>query len=236
MLRRMTDALPSRIVTEIAFVGRGGGLVKALSGFKKSHHTVPDAANATTNAFLGKIAESEIAAEAEALFQAVRTGLGYKRKDVTLSVASPGAVLTAKDFVVEIFYALEAAAPARYETTTTLRNVRSADLMRTEEFARIFAGRFSELFFGLKKGVRVEAVVDAIEAADGAGGLAVSYPSDCRECEIGVEGVPARVRCTGAALELIFPRAGAPAELVDAFAAVRAAFAISKELRGLIGG
>lgn len=230
----MTGELPSSIVAEICFIGRGGGAVKALGGFRKSHHTVPDAANAVTNAFLGKICVGELAAEAEKLFQDVRARLGYKRKEVSLSVTGSLAALAAKDFSVEIFYALEERDPARYAVTTTLRGVRSAELARTAEFSEIFAGKFREISFALKKGARVEAVIDAIEGLNGEGGLAVSYPSDCAECEIRVEGVDARVRCTGGTLEVVFPRAGTPAELIDAFEAVRDAFRISKGLSGLI--
>lgn len=226
--------LPSAIVAGLAFVGRGSGAVKALGGFRKQHHTVPDAANAVTNAFLGKICADELAAEAEQLFQSARAAFDYRRKDLALAVASPLATLTARHFTVEIAYALEEADPARYAVTTTLRDLKSAELARTPELAAVFAGKFSELSFALKKGARVEAVVDAIEALDGEGGLRVSYPSDCRECEITVEGVEAYVRCTGATLDMIFPRAGGPAELLDGFAAVREAFQISKNLRGLM--
>ena len=231
----MPGDLPSSVIADISFIGRGGGLVKALGGFNKRHHTLPDASNAVTNAFLGKICGGELAEQAEKLFQEVRAGLGYKRKDISLSVASPLAALAAKDFTVEVFYALEEAAPARYVVTTTLRGLRSADLAKTAEFGRIFAGRFSEIAFGLKKGARVEAVIDAIEALDGEGGLGVTYPSDCRDCVIRVDGVEAQVRCTGAALEVVFPRPGAPAELMTAFGGVREAFQISKALRALIG-
>ncbi|MEI6861176.1 MAG: hypothetical protein WCL04_02890 [Verrucomicrobiota bacterium] len=231
----MTGELPSSLITGISFIGCGGGAVKALGGFRKQHHTVPDAANAVTNAFLGKICEGELAATAETLFQAVRTGLGYRRKDVALSVTSPLAVMTAKDFTVEIAFALEEADPARYTVTTTLQALRSKELAHTAEFTAIFAGKFSEISFALKKGTRVEAVVDAIEALDGKDGLRVSYPSDCRECEIAVAGVDARVRCTGATLEMVFPRSAGPAELMEGFAAVRGAFAINKTLGGLIG-
>ncbi len=230
----MTGDLPSSVVAEIAFIQRTSGWVKTLRGFKKAHHTLPDTANATTNAFLGKICAEELAAEAEALFQAVRMGLEYKRKDVALQVASPTAVLTAKDFVVEFLYALEEAEPSRYAVTTTLRALRSLNLARTEEFSAIFAGRFTEISFALKKGARVEAVIDTIEAAGGENGLAVSYPSDCRQCEITVDGVEAVVRCTAAALEIEFPRGGAPRDLIEGFEAVRNAFAVSKVLRGLI--
>ncbi len=208
--------------------------MKQLAGFKKSHHSVPDAANATTNAFLGKICETELAEEAERLFQEVRAGLQYKRKDIALTVTSPLAVLTAKDFAVEVLYALEETDPARYAVTTTLRDLRDLETAQRPEFARIMAGKFTEISLGLKKGVRVEAVIDAIEALDGEGGIGVEYPSDCRDCTVRVAGVDAAVRCTGMSLEIVFARGGGPAELLAAFAAVREAFQISKALAGLI--
>ena len=67
-------------------------------------------------------------------------------------------------------------------------------------------------------------------------GLAVNYPSDCQRCVITVEGVKAEVICDGATLEMRFPRAGSPAELVEAFAAVRTAFSLSRNrvLAGLL--
>ncbi len=212
--------------------------MKALPGFKKSHHSVPDAANATTNAFLARICEPELAGEAEKLFQDVRAALGYKRKDLALSVSGALAALTARDFTVEILYALEEADPSRFAVTTTLLSLREAALARRAEFARVFAGKFSEISFALKKGAPVEAVIDAIEALEAreeSPPLAVDYPSDCRECTISVPGIAAQVRCTGGTLDVVFPRGGAPAELIDAFAEIRAAFRISEVLAGLIG-
>lgn len=232
----MSEELPPRVIASIAFVGRSGGQVKTLSGFRKPPHSVPDAVNAATQAFLAKICERELSEEAERLFQAVRTGLEYKRKDVSLSVTTPQATLAAKDFTVELDYALEENDPARYRVTTTLRELHDATLTRNDAFAQVFAGRFTEIEFGFTKGARVEAVIDAIEALDGADGLTVEYPSDYRHCTIGVAGVDAQVRCTPGALELLFPRSGSPAELIDAFAAVNEAFQISKVLSGLIGG
>ena len=231
----MTGELPSSIVAGISFVGRESGQVKMLAGFKKGHHTLPDAANATTNAFLGKICASELAAEAENLFQTVRADLGYKRKELVLNLAGPSAVLAAKDFVLEICYTLEEAAPARYAMTRTLHSLKNADLANTEEFTRIFEGRFTELSFALKKTASVEAIVDLIESLSPGEGIKVSYPSDCGECVISVEGIEARVRCTNASLEMVFPRAGSPRDLMEKFAAVRGAFAVSRELAGVIG-
>jgi hypothetical protein len=226
--------IPSSIVAGIGFVGRGGGQVKALRGFKKGHHTVPDTANVTTNGFLAKVCESELTDDAEKMFQAVRTGLGYKRKDVVLSVVSPQAVLTAKDFVVEIFYGLEETEPSRFAVTTTLRDLRNVELARTQEFSAIFARRFSQIAFSLQQGAAVEAVIDAIEGLGDESHLAVVYPSDYRDCEITVAGIEARVRFTGDTLEMIFPRSGSPGELMDAFAGVCGAFSVSETLAALV--
>ena len=231
----MSDEIPRRVIASIAFVGRSSGQVKGLAGFKKGHHSVPDAANAVTNAFLGKICGPELSDEAERLFQAIRVGLEYKRKDLVLAVTSPLATLTAKDFTLEIAYALEEREAARFAVTTTLRELRELEVARGEAFSRIFAGMFSEISLSLQKGARVEAVIDVIEGLNHEGGISVNYPSDYRDCVIRVEGVDADVRCTGASLDLIFPRSGSPAELIDAFASVREAFQISKALRALVG-
>lgn len=209
--------------------------MKTLPGFQKSRHTLPTAVNAATTAFLGKLCEAELAEQAESFFQRVRDALGYKRRDLSLSVASPAAILTAKDFTFELAYALEPEDPARYLVTQTLRDLRRAELIRQPEFDAVFAGLFTELAFGLKKGVRIEAVIDLVEALDADVGLSVAYPSDCRDCTLTVADVEASVRCTGASLELVFPSAGSPAELLDGFAAVRAAFALSPELAALFG-
>ena len=234
-LGAMSAEPPKSIVAALSFVGRSGGAVKSLPGFQKGRHTLPTAVNAATSAFLAKLCEAELAEQAETFFQRTREALGYKRRELSLSVSSPSALLTAKDFAFELTYALETGDPARYSVTHTLRDLRDAEIVRRAEFDTVFAGVFTDLSFALRKGVRVEAVIDMVEALDAGAGLAVAYPSDCRDCTLTVPGVSAEVRCTGATLDLVFPAAGSPAELLDGFAAVRAAFALSPELATLLG-
>ncbi len=223
-------------VSRISLVGRSTGLVKNLAGFRKQHHTVPDAVNPATTAFLGKLCAAELAEEAEGYFQRSKAAFAYKRTDLALDVTSPTAVLTAKDFTLELAYALEKADAAGYEVTRTLHSLREGGLVARPEFNELFAAMFSGIVFGLAKGVKVEAVIDAVEARGGEDGLAVSYPSDCRHCVLLVDGVAAEVFCDGATLEMRFPKPGSPAELVAAFAAVRSAFALTKNrvLAGLL--
>lgn len=214
-------------------MGRGGGPVKTLGGFRKAHHTVPDAVNAATSAFLGKLCAGDLAEEGEKFFQATKAALGYKRAQLTLEVASPNAVLTAKDFVLELSYALEPADAASYAVTRTLHSLRNAALVDVAEFDALFAGQFSAVVFALKKGVRVEAVIDAVEGLDpkdetAGAGLTVEYPSDCARCTLHAEGVDAEVVCDGATLEMRFAKNGSPRELVAGFSELRRAFALTK--------
>ena len=104
------------------------------------------------------------------------------------------------------------------------------------EFDALFAGTFSTIVFGLAKGVKVEAVIDAVEARPAGDPLTVTYPSDCRHCVLAVAGVDATVVCDGAVLELRFPRSGSPRELMEAFVRVREAFRLAKAaaLAGLL--
>ena len=231
----MSDEVPSTVIADIRFIGRTGGAVKKLGGFKKGHHTLPDAANEVTNAFLGRLCTRELEEDAEGKFQAVRIGLEYKRKDISLTVMSPVATLSAKDFTFEILYELDEDAPDEFAVTQTLLDLKNGDLARADAFNEIFARMFTELSFTLKKGVSVDAVIDAIEGLGEDSMLRVDYPSDCSECTISVEDVEATVRCTGASLDMVFPQAGAPRELLAEFATVRSAFGISKELAGLMG-
>jgi hypothetical protein len=227
---------PHKFVAQVSLVGRSHGLVKTLGGFRKQHHTVPDAVNATTTAFLAKLCGPELAEEGERFYQTARAALGYKRTELSLEIAGAMARLVTKDFNLEIGYALEKSDPASYVVVRTLRSLRRMECAEREEFDQLFAGVFSGIVFALRKGVRVEDVIDAVEALEEDSELTVSYPSDCRACTLMVEGVRAAVICDGGTLEMQFPRNGSPRELMAAFIAVRSAFALTKNrvLAGLL--
>jgi hypothetical protein len=77
---------PFSKISQVRLAGGGGGAIKALRGFDKSRHSVPDAVNAATTAFLSRLCAAELAEEAEGMFQRARAALGYKRAGITLDV------------------------------------------------------------------------------------------------------------------------------------------------------
>lgn len=238
MQKREESGRKAGFVSGLRFAGRTTGLVKTLHGFRKGQHTVPDAVNATTTAFLGRLCAEELATEAEEVFQAARAACAYKRKDLSLSVASPGAQLIAKDFSLEINYAFDGDNAASWRRDWVLSGFTELDFLRGEACASLFGGRFTELIFTMEGGgARVDAVIDAVEGLGEDFPLRVDYPSDCSHCVLRVEGIDAEVRFDGGELAMVFPRAGGPAELLDGFLAVRDAFSLSKDaaLAGMLG-
>lgn len=223
-------------IARVRLVGDAGeGPVKQLPGFRKGRHTVPDSVSPATQSFFARIVADRVAAEGEDWFQRAKAELKTKRRELTLEVAAPGAVLTAKDFIFEISYRLQSDDPTRFEGQHLLHDVQNSRL-QAASFDRLFAGLFNEIVFELTKGVSVEEVIDAVEELDGETGLQVDYPADCSHCTLRVDGVGAEVVCDGSSLRMVFATRGSPSELVGEFAAVRHAFRISKKatLAGLL--
>lgn len=226
-----------KILQTFRFAGVSSGAVRSLRGFKKSHHTVPDAVNAATSGFLAKLATDELAEEGERVFQQAKELLKYKRKDLTLEVSAGTAVLSSKDFAYEVAYSLSEDNPGDYAISRALHNLKHVDFLLLPECDALFARLFNQVVFVLGKGASVESVVDAIENLNTTETpLRVSYPSDCRNCVISVGKVDAQVRFDGGELAMVFPRTGTPRELWEAFMAVRSAFALSRDdvLSGLV--
>lgn len=226
----------SSTLAALSMSGRSAGVVKRLSGFRKDRHTVPDAVNGATQAFFARLCADELAEEAESWFQRAKTAFDYKRRDLSLDLGPGTAVLTAKDFTLELAWALDENDPASYTTTRTLSRFRDADFLLSAGCDAVFSGTFTDIVFTLARGVSIEAVIDAVEDLSDKSALTVHYPADCSSCTVRVPDVSAEVRCTGATLELVFPHAGSPRELIEDFGRVRSAFRFTQDqaLAGLL--
>ena len=237
----------SEFIQHVRLAGQSRGLVKNLRGFNKKHHSEPEFASTAAMAFLGKLCAEELSEEAEAFFQKTRAALGYKRKEISLDVTSPSAMLVARDFTLEWAYALDESAPSEWTFTQTLHALnfsheKGKNTPMPDAFDVLFAGMFDSIVFSLTKGAQVEAVIDAVEALDtgedptNPASLTVTYPSDCSSCTLRVADVAAEVVFNGGELSMVFPRHGSPRELIETFVAVRQAFAFTKSsvLAGLL--
>ena len=213
----------------LSLSGSTSGLVKHLRGFRKDRHTVPDAVNAATQAFFARLCADELAEEAETWFQRAKDAFAYKRREIALELGSATSLLAARDFTFEITWALDERDPGTYAVTRVLRNFREPEFILGEACQDLFASTFSRIVFTLARGVAVEDVIDAVEALPTTETvMQVRYRANCSECTLSVPNVDAEVRCTGASLEMVFPRVGSPRTLLESFRDVRSAIRLTQ--------
>ena len=212
-----TDALGSS-----SFEGVISGHVKQLSGFRKGIHRVPEISNDTTNRFLARICETDLAEVGESLYQRLRVGLNYKRRDLNLSVESPAALLSGKEFTFEIAYELDNDTPSTYQMITTLSGLNRVEILKSDVFNEICHGLFSQFSYGLTDAVQVEEVIDAVEACSKPG-ITVEYPSDCRECSVFLEGFSGYIKCRQFSLDIMLLTKSSPKTFLGGFEALRGA-------------
>jgi hypothetical protein len=210
------------VLKSSSFEGVSSGQVKQLSGFRKGIHRVPDLANDTTNRFLAKICETELAEEGESLYQRLKVGLGYKRRDLNLSVDSPSVLLSGKEFVFEIAYTLDSEVPSTYQVITTLSGLNHVSILKSDVFNEICQGLFSRLSYGFTDAVQIEKVIDMIEECPKPG-IRVEYPSDCRECSVFLEGFSGQIQCRQFSLDIMLPTKSSPKTFLGGFEALRGA-------------
>jgi len=223
----------SRLIRNLSFVGQFEGLVKRMDGFDKSRHTPPKFASDRAQQFLARLAEPELTEWGEELFTAFREGMGYRRKDISLSIENGSARIEAKDFTLERRYELFHDEPDSYWVETELREAVSSDFLEEGGFNESVGPQFERLRCVFQRETRVEDVIDGIEEAEGSM-VSVDYPSTCEHCEARIEGLDAIFRFDAATLEVRFPSFGMPRQLIGAYRAMSDALADVEVMRDLL--
>jgi len=187
--------------------------VKALRGFKPSHK-VPKEANEFAEAFVLRIADSDLGEEISRIVQALRASLRLKRRDLNIETGTGAALIRHADFSVGIQVLLDASDPSRVFFRTELINLSDAAMLLSDEFNAVFTDTFDTVEFQYEDAFDVEAIIDALEEADDAR-VRLAYPVDASTCDIRIQGYPFRIAVSAATLTLLFERSGSPRELLE---------------------
>ncbi len=206
-------------------VGKQYGLLKHLSGFDKSRHTVPKFANDRARVFLGKICRRELEEWAEALYSDLRVELEYKRKEISLACSDGTALIRSKDFEIQRQYSLCEDDLQTYQISTELVFLGSFDLAITDAFNATVGSLFDRMRCEFITALEVETIIDSIEARSDSQ-ISVNYPSSFQYCDCRIHELDAVFRFTSQFLEIRFPAFNVPKQIVDAFIQLRESFAM----------
>jgi hypothetical protein len=207
---------PARL-KRVAFRSESGGRVKDLTGFRKTFR-LPDHAGPSARKFVAKCATDDLRADLDAVFEAVREHLRYKRKDVetTLGTAGVGSLRT-PDFEYTVSINLDPHDPTQVVWQREVGQFNDLGVVRGEAFAAAFGRLFDQLTFEFAVPVDVGELVDRLEDHPAAG-VTVSASSDGAACEVTLAGFAGAVRVERDALT-VRGRTGDAAGLLDQFLA-----------------
>ena len=162
--------------------------VRELTNFRKSFQ-VPDNASPSSRKFITRIASDDIRAELDRVFDLSREQLGYKRKDLEISVETDGTgYLRTPDFEYSVFVDLDLEEPSRVIWRREAGHFTDAEFLRGPNFAAIFGTMFDKLVFELAKSIVVNDFIDRLEDEPPAG-MKLTADSDGRSCHIALKGI-----------------------------------------------
>ena len=225
---------PSAEVRNVHLLGSKPGNVKNLTGFRKGFHKVPATLpDAMFERQFGAMAEPDLDKLARELFEKLRAGRGYKRKEINLNLDAPTATLTTTDFTLDLTYSPDPADPGDYTLTHDLHSIRDIAVFADGSLNDVFAGVFNRVSFSFGQAIDMEDLIDELEDAPG-GSASLRYPPDCSECVVQLPGYTGVVRVTSRELEVVSPAGASPAELVKTFVEASEVLAANPTLERLI--
>lgn len=197
--------------------------VKQLDGFQK-HHRVPTASGPGDQRFVCDLAQSQIDADMQEVFSALRKSYGLKRKEISVDGPAEGG-----GFVTTPFFSYQI--QVQQDTEKPSDVVWARWITEISEPARVFAGPFDEVFgrqFSVlevltQQPLDLEGIVDHIEDLE-SDAIDADYDKDLTWCELNVLDSTTNVRLSESCIRLASRTEVTPLELLESFLDIQQRF------------
>jgi len=216
------DVLDPARMRRVVFRSETPGKIRDLAGFRKSHG-LPERANEWARKFVNRIAQPDLKADVDAMFDRIRETFNYKRKDLEASAERDGfGFIRTPDFEYTVSVEVNPEEPTSVIWRREVGRLAGADFVRSEGFGAVFAESFDRLAFEFAEPVDVAAFVDRLEDKP-LEGVKVNVASGSDVAEVKLAGHAGRIALSRGAVS-IEGRGGATAGLLDLFLAFLAKF------------
>jgi len=185
--------------------------IRSLSGFARRRHHVPDHVSSSTRGFVESISKQEVDEHSDAVFNAIRENMNYKRLDLSYE---SGSIIT-PDFEYGVWCMQDDSDPEMALLCEELTNIKPS-IVVDDRFNLVFKDRFSELVFEFPKSLSISNMIDAVEDSS-RDDIQISYPKDIASCELKFKNSDVKVRIKGRELIVTARSACTPRDLIEAF-------------------
>lgn len=188
------------------------GQVRDLSGFDKARgHRPPTYVNSTSRSWVAGLAEGDIEADMDKVFEMIKNAAVYKRKDLVYDPPSDGsASIRTPDFAFSITYSQNEEDPSQYEVIQELTRLSNPETLDSDWFNDVFRSVFNEAVVEFSGPLDVEEFIDLAEECEG---LDVDYDKDATYCRIRMDGFEGSIMITADSVTYRFRKAETPREM-----------------------
>jgi hypothetical protein len=220
--------------TNISLLSEESDSIKSLPGFQKGYHKVPTYVGSTPNGFIQDIGNQIIEEEISSIGEAIKNALGYKRAEIRAGSDKGGGSIETPDFDYSISISQSESDPSEYVIIRSLENFRNSEIVNSPEFNKVFSNHFDRLTFDLNNSLKIETLIDKVEALEKGSPITVKYnPSDMSKCKIFIEGLNYEIVVDSNTISITTSYATNPERLINAFRETHKAMLQNPELKML---
>jgi hypothetical protein len=181
--------------------GTTGGPIKALAGFIKSTHSVPDARNDATMRFVRKAGTPDVTEALDQIYRSLKDVLGYKRRQLVSVDDFGSASIKTPDFDVNLSIEQDAQDEAKYRFLTEVAAFRRPEILLEEPFQQLFTNRVDTVVLEFSGAVDLEDKIALIEDREDLAGQLVDE-RDGSAFTLTLLDPPVRLRVTATDLSI----------------------------------
>lgn len=152
-------------ISDASLRGETSGHVQELSGFSRFHRS-PEEHSPGARRFVQAAGGQDLAARAAMLFQSIRSGFRFKRKEIALACDGGAASIGTPDFDVVLTLEQDPKIAEHYRLLTEVSGFRREDIVNTPEFLAVFADCCDTVVVRFAKAIDLEEKIDRIEEND----------------------------------------------------------------------
>lgn len=178
----------NRFLKGISFRSFRTDRIRSLPGFGRNH-SVPETKNAATERFVEGIAEELVQGHARRLFDALLEEFSYARDEIKLDANGSSALITTKDFEVDLYIGQSTEDHKMYEEVLTVNKLKSEAVIMSEPFNKVFFGEVTTLRVAFSPERNVSGVIDQIQKATDSKIQIKTYEPDGSVCCIAIPSI-----------------------------------------------
>jgi hypothetical protein len=157
--------MPQPTIIDTTLRGEATGRVQDLPGFTRFHRP-PEDHSPRARGFVQAAGSQEVAERASRLFTSIRTGLGYKRREMALACDGGGASIVTPGFDVTLTLEQDPKVAQDYRLLTEVSAFRRHNIVNTPQFLAVFSGCCDTVLIRFANPLDLAEKIDRIEEID----------------------------------------------------------------------